>query len=453
MNRKKIPKGKVMESLSFAILQKELARYGVFVVKYPFEDTGLDLLIKVPRDKAIEVENNKYKVNQFEDSFDRMMYGQLKSSQDKRCKFSENSAKYRFEVIHLKMWKEAGLPVIIFLVDLRYQEKETIYWKHIDNSLEIKEKQKKQTIQFNKKINENSLKEFNQILELFSKTKNRGSRIESDVELKQYVDEFPYHKEMSLLPDFTEFKEKREKWMREREELIFQEFNPIKWNGEWTTETPKVGYRALIPKTEYARFADPSKPYIISTISDDIVREIFLSERRKLLEDLINYSKKYEELYTFNQIEEAQSVLEQFEEPLLLFSTSNLQETEFKEKYLREIFNPENIQENKYYLKSKITIGDKKVEVIEIPSYSSMDSVSDELIRMKAILIDKGKVEYRVKEPLHTEWRTPTIRATVWDKDSQQHVKDPHNFDFLCYTLAEIFYDGPMVIWWFRNQI
>ena len=82
MNVKKIPKQKTMEEASLSILKLTLVKYGVFLEKDPFEDTGIDLLVNVPTTKPIEIEDDRLKFLTVTDAFDRRLYGQLKSSQD-----------------------------------------------------------------------------------------------------------------------------------------------------------------------------------------------------------------------------------------------------------------------------------------------------------------------------------------------------------------------------------
>jgi len=453
MNVKKIPKQKTMEEASLSILKLTLVKYGVFLEKDPFEDTGIDLLVNVPTTKPIEIEDDRLKFLTVTDAFDRRLYGQLKSSQDGKFFISDKKAKFSLEVSHLKMWKNTGRPVIVFLVDLRAEYNHIIYWKHINHDFKIKSTQKTQTVNFNKIIDRKIWKKFDEILNKWEKTKQKGLLVESDTRMNQLVDEFPHFSDLSLLPEFTEFREKREQWERERSNLFFKEFNSVKWDDEMVTETPQVGYRSLVPKTEYARFTDSSIPIIYSVISDEIVRSVFLSEERKLFEDLINYSKNYTNLIVLQEFSEASEKLNLFEDPLLLFSSNNLEQKDFRDKYAKELFALENVQENRYYLKSKLSLGNRKVDAIELPPYSEINGASVELSKLKGMLIDKSHVEYREKIPLKIEWRTPILRATIWHKNKEERIKDSHNFDFSCLTLAEINYTGPMVVWWFSDQI
>ena len=188
-------------------------------------------------------------------------------------------------------------------------------------------------------------------------------------------------------------------------------------------------------------------------ISDDIVSNVFIREEAKLLEDLVIYAKNYRNLIEQSQFEDAFDNLDNFKEPFLLLSSKNLENHEFREKYAKELYSLENFEENSYYLKSKITIGNISIPVVEFPPYSDPDNVSDELAKLKGMLIDKSRVCYRVKKPLEVQWRIPLRCSKVWNKTKEEYIQDPHNFDFTCYTLAEIHYDGPMIIWWFNDQL
>ncbi len=307
MENKKYTSKDAMEDLSITILKKALMKQGIHLERFPFKDKGLDVLIKVLPSSSVKIEDKKYEFLQVEDAFNRMMYGQVKSSQNDDYFLTGNKAKFSFEIQHLRMWKEAGQPVIVFLVDLRIEDKETIYWKNIDCKFKIKEEQGSQVVYLDKIIDKGCWKQFDNILIDWNKIRKKGLKIESDIRMNQLMEEFPYFDEISLLPEFTAFKEKREKWEEERNRLVFQEFNPVKWEGQMQSPTPQIGYRTLVPKTEYAKFSDPSIPVIYSMISDDIVRGIFLTEEKKLLEDLIIYSKNCNDLQEFLEFEEVEN--------------------------------------------------------------------------------------------------------------------------------------------------
>ncbi len=135
---------KIQEEVSYKHLSCQLiSPHCIFIEKYPFIDTGTDIIGHMPEEKGVNKYRNYIYFDSVANSTKYDFSGQIKSSTTEEYKKSDGKILFPIEETYIETWSASRKPFFFFFVDYSSEvgkdpiSSPTIYWTYIHENMEL----------------------------------------------------------------------------------------------------------------------------------------------------------------------------------------------------------------------------------------------------------------------------------------------------------------------------